>query len=74
VTTRAEDGQLHDGSGRQLGVVVHIDSPEGQSLALSLVGSVSWVVAECSSSSWMMIPAGGILKKNCVCMWIRDEW
>ena len=43
-----------DKEGRQIGAYFRIDDPSGQNKARSTIGSVEWLMVECSN--WTMIP------------------
>ena len=53
------DGKSLIRSGKVVGEIIKIDGSEGQSKALSLVGSVSWLLLE--FENWSMIPIENII-------------
>ena len=54
------DSKIVDITERIVGAVIEINSVVGQNKALSLVGSVEWIVLRCTGS-WQMIPVENLI-------------
>lgn len=59
--TQRQDGKLVDQNNIIIGAVVEINElVTGQNIALSLIGSVEWIVLNCTGS-WTMIPVENVI-------------
>ena len=54
------ENKLIDKSGKIIGAMIEIGSATGQNQALSLVGSVEWIIIDCTTS-WQMIPVENLI-------------
>lgn len=45
----------------RIGTIINIEDPKGQEEAMATLGSVVWLVVECHSDSWQMIPAENLI-------------
>lgn len=46
---------------RRIGTIINIEDSKGQEEAMATLGSVEWLVVECHSDSWQMIPAENLI-------------
>jgi 3-dehydroquinate synthase class II len=52
---------INPDNGQTIGVLVNIQNPADQESAMATLGSVQWLIVQCQSTTWQMIPAENLI-------------